>query len=86
MQEVRRLSSGGISVRIRGARSFLAQGEPLYVVDGMPKQPGPEGAFPDLDPRDIKSIEVVDPYTVQFALKGFDPIFLQRGSAKRPSG
>src|ERR1700730_15303105 len=28
--------------------------------------------------EDIKSIEVVDPYTVQFALKGFDPIFLLR--------
>src|SRR5262245_17993233 len=26
----------------------------------------------------IKSVEVVDPYTVQFALKAFDPIFLMR--------
>jgi len=26
----------------------------------------------------IKSIEIIDPYTVQFALKAFDPIFLMR--------
>ena len=57
--EVRRLRNGGVSVRIRGVRSLVAQSEPLYVIDGVPKQPGPDGVLPDIDPRDISSIDVL---------------------------
>ena len=57
--EVHRLRNGGLSVRIRGVRSLVAPGEPLYVIDGVPKQPGPDGLPPDLDPRDIASIDVL---------------------------
>jgi TonB-dependent SusC/RagA subfamily outer membrane receptor len=56
--EVRRLSNGRVAVRIRGARSINGSGDPLYVVDGVPRQ-SPDGAFPDLDPREIQSIEVL---------------------------
>jgi TonB-dependent SusC/RagA subfamily outer membrane receptor len=57
--EVRRLAGGGVSVRIRGQRSFKSDAEPLVVVDGTPQHSGISGAMLDLDPRDIKSIEVL---------------------------
>ena len=58
--EVRRLASGGISVRIRGAHTFKGNAEPLYVVDGVPQHTDVGGAiFLDIDPRDVKSIEVL---------------------------
>ena len=56
--EVRRLASGGLSVRIRGQRTFRGSSEPLYVIDGMPMQ-GTDGILTDLDPRDIESIDVL---------------------------
>jgi TonB-dependent SusC/RagA subfamily outer membrane receptor len=55
--EVRRLSGGRISVRIRGERSMNSSGEPLFVVDGIPMSN--EGALPDLNPRDVESITVL---------------------------
>jgi TonB-dependent SusC/RagA subfamily outer membrane receptor len=57
--ELRRLGSGGVSVRIRGQRTFKGDAEPLYVVDGVPQHPGINGVFTDIDPRDVKSIEVL---------------------------
>ena len=56
--EVTRLSGGGVSIRIRGARSIHGDGEPLYVIDGIPKSAA-SGVLSDLDPRDIKSISVL---------------------------
>ena len=56
--EVRRLSGGGVSIRIRGPRTFQGSDEPLYVIDGIPKN-ADGGVLADLDPRDIKSIEVL---------------------------
>jgi TonB-dependent SusC/RagA subfamily outer membrane receptor len=55
--EVTRLAGGSVSVRIRGDRSFHADGEPLYVVDGIPMTGST--IMTDLDPRDVKSIEVL---------------------------
>jgi TonB-dependent SusC/RagA subfamily outer membrane receptor len=57
--EVHRLRNGGVSVRIRGVRSLVSPGEPLYVIDGVPKQPGSDGILPDIDPRDIATIDVL---------------------------
>lgn len=57
--DVKRLPGGGMSIRIRGTRSLNSSNEPLYVIDGIPRQPGPEGAFPDLDPQSIEKIEVL---------------------------
>jgi TonB-dependent SusC/RagA subfamily outer membrane receptor len=57
--EVRRLAAGGISVRIRGSRSLKSDEEPLYVIDGVPQRAGAGGTLSDLDPHDIKSIEVL---------------------------
>lgn len=57
--EVHRLAGGGVSVRIRGQRTLKSDSEPLYVVDGIPQRGGLPGTLPDLDPRDIKSIDVL---------------------------
>ena len=57
-------------------------GEPFKVVANLPfeKFCRDQGVFGDTAEviETIKSVEVVDPYTVQFALKAFDPIFLMR--------
>jgi TonB-dependent SusC/RagA subfamily outer membrane receptor len=56
--EVRKLANGGTSIRIRGSRSFKSNQEPLLVLDGMPQHNGTQSLM-DLDPHDIKSIEVL---------------------------
>ncbi|MGV3639996.1 MAG: SusC/RagA family TonB-linked outer membrane protein [Adhaeribacter sp.] len=45
----------GVSVRIRGRRSFNAGNDPLYVVDGIPLS----GDIGDINPNDIQSMEVL---------------------------
>ena len=56
---VLRTSSGGLSIRIRGAAAINGQNAPLYVIDGTPVEPGPEGDLPGLNPYDIESIKVL---------------------------
>jgi TonB-dependent starch-binding outer membrane protein SusC len=56
--EVSQLPGGGLSIRIRGQRSFMGGNEPLYVIDGIPVQ-APDGGLTGLVPDDIKSIEVL---------------------------
>src|SRR6266545_1596895 len=50
---------GGISVRISGPKSFRLSQEPLYVVDGVPVEAGPNGTLRWLNPEDIESIAVL---------------------------
>jgi TonB-linked SusC/RagA family outer membrane protein len=45
----------GVTVRIRGRRSFNAGNEPLYVVDGIPLS----GGINDINPQDIESMEIL---------------------------
>ncbi len=56
--DVRRLPNGAVSIRIRGDRSLLSSGEPLIVVDGIPRTAN-DGVLQDLDPRDVASISVL---------------------------
>ena len=56
---VLRTSSGGLSIRIRGAASFTGPNAPLYVIDGSPVEPGPDGDLVGLNPSDIESIKVL---------------------------
>jgi len=50
---------GSISVRIRGGTSVYGNGEPLYIVDNIPVQAGPNGALTGINPSDIESIRVL---------------------------
>lgn len=56
---VTRTSDGGIAVRIRGATTIYGNREPLYLLNGVPMQPGPGGALTGISPADIQSIEVL---------------------------
>ena len=56
---ITRTPDGGISVRIRGATTINGSTEPLYVIDGLPIQPGPGGSLVGINPHDIASIEVL---------------------------
>ncbi len=69
---------GSISVRIRGASSFLASNEPLYVLDGTPIRPGPGGALTGINPYDIESIEVLKypPETSLYGVRGANGVIL----------
>ena len=56
---VSRTPDGGIAVRIRGGSSAYGNSAPLYIVDGMAVQPGPNGALTGITPQDIASIRVL---------------------------
>jgi len=52
-------TAGGIQVRIRGNSSILGSNEPLYVIDGVPIEVGPNGLIHAVNPYDVKSITVL---------------------------
>jgi TonB-dependent SusC/RagA subfamily outer membrane receptor len=56
---ITRTSAGWLSIRIRGATTINGNLEPLYVIDGMPIQAGPDGSLVGINPHDIASIEVL---------------------------
>jgi TonB-dependent SusC/RagA subfamily outer membrane receptor len=56
---VTRAAGGGISVRIGGPQSFYLSSEPLFVVDDVPIEAGPNGTLSWLDPKDIVLIAVL---------------------------
>jgi TonB-dependent SusC/RagA subfamily outer membrane receptor len=79
---------GGISIRIRGASSVYGSSEPLYVVDGMPIEPGPGGALVGINPADIEKIEVLKDAgsTAQWGVRGANGVIViktKRGPSKQ---
>jgi TonB-dependent SusC/RagA subfamily outer membrane receptor len=56
---ITRTPGGWLSVRIRGSTTINGNSEPLYVIDGVPIQPGPDGSLVGINPHDIASIEVL---------------------------
>ncbi|MEO5814716.1 MAG: TonB-dependent receptor plug domain-containing protein [Gemmatimonadaceae bacterium] len=74
--EVHQLPGGGTSIRIRGSRSLKGNQEPLFVLDGMPQHNGSQTLM-DLDPHDIKSIEVLkDSQAAVFGSRGANGVIL----------
>lgn len=47
----------GVTVRVRGSNSIVANSEPLYVIDGLPVTQG--GSLAGLDASDVASMEVL---------------------------
>jgi TonB-dependent SusC/RagA subfamily outer membrane receptor len=85
---VTRATDGGLAVRIRGASSFSADETPLYVLDGVPVQPGTNGSL-NLNPYDIESIKVLkDPASLtMYGSRGANGIIVittKRPGAPRP--
>ena len=56
---VTRGADGGIAVQIRGQSAQLGNTQPLYVLDGVPIEPGPGGSLSGVSPYDIESIRVL---------------------------
>ena len=57
---VTRTEDGGIAVRIRGgSSSFSGNNAPLYVLDGVAIEAGPNGSLAGINPYDIASIKVL---------------------------
>ena len=56
---VYRMSDGNWTIRLRGTSSLHGENAPLYVIDGMPVEAGPNGALPGINPYDIESIKVL---------------------------
>jgi TonB-dependent SusC/RagA subfamily outer membrane receptor len=50
---------GSVAVRIRGINTFMGGTQPLYVIDGVPIQAGPNGGLVGINAHDIASIEVL---------------------------
>ena len=56
---ITRTDDGSIAINIRGNHSFTRDDAPLYVLDGMPFEPGPGGTISGVDPYSIESIKVL---------------------------
>ena len=71
-------SDGAIVMRIRGGSSIMGSNEPLYIVDGTPVLPGPNGGLIGIDARDIASIEVLKDAanTAFYGMRGSNGVIL----------
>ena len=67
---VTRTGDGGIALQIRGESFRGADATPLYVLNGLPFEPGPGGALTGINPHDIASIKVLKP--AESGLYGID--------------
>jgi len=57
---VRRTDDGGIALQIRGAVGYGGKSEPpLYILNGLPFRPGPDGSLTGVNPLDIDTIKVL---------------------------
>lgn len=85
--QVTRTSDGGIALRVRSNANFADRDRPpLFVLNGMPYNPGPDGALTGIDPYDIESIKVLK--GAEASLYGIDAangvIVITTKSAKPP--
>ena len=71
-------SDGRLSLRIRGPGSFQSSNEPLYVIDGVPVEPGTGSGLSGINPHDVESIEVVKdaPGTTQYGVRGANGVII----------
>ena len=82
--EVFRAPDGGFAVRIRGGSSLRGSNTPLYVLDGIEIDPGPNGYLTGVNPNDIESIQVLkEPgETALYGVRGANGVIIIR--TKRP--
>lgn len=82
---ITRTSDGGLAVRIRGTTSVHGTNLPLYVIDGMPIQPGPNGSLAGINAYDIDSIRVLKDAvdTAMYGMRGANGVIVI--TTKRPA-
>ena len=75
---------GAFAVRIRGGSSIRSGNTPLYVLDGIEIDPGPNGYLTGVNPHDIESIQVLkEPAeTSMYGVRGSNGVIVIR--TKRP--
>jgi TonB-dependent SusC/RagA subfamily outer membrane receptor len=83
-----RSPDGDISLRIWGPSSIYGNGEPLYVLDGMPLNAAPGQGLSWLDPNDVERIEILKDVSVlaMYGVRGANGVVLittRRGN-RRP--
>ena len=85
---ITRTPDGGIAVQLRGTSSFYGQQQPLYVIDGVPINPGPNGALTGVNPYDIESIQVLkDPAdTAMYGMRGANGVIVVKTKKPGKSG
>jgi TonB-dependent SusC/RagA subfamily outer membrane receptor len=73
-----RTPDGGFALRIRGGSSLQGNNAPLYVIDGVPVDPGPYGALTGINPKDIATIEVLKDAvsTSMYGLRGANGVIV----------
>jgi TonB-dependent SusC/RagA subfamily outer membrane receptor len=81
---VTRTPDGGIAIQLRGQSSIYGENQPLYVIDGVPINPGPNGALTGINPHDIESIQVLkDPAeTAMYGMRGANGVIVVK--TKKP--
>lgn len=81
---ITRTPDGGIAVQIRGASTIYGDQQPLYVIDGVPISPGPDGGLTGINPYDIESIEVLKSpaETAMYGIRGANGVIIVK--TKRP--
>jgi TonB-dependent SusC/RagA subfamily outer membrane receptor len=81
---VTRTPDGGIAVRIRGAQSFY--GDPLYEIDGIAIQAGPNGSLSGINPNDIESIKVLKSAaeTAMYGSRGANGVIIIKTKKPKP--
>ncbi len=79
---------GSVAVRIRGGSSAYGNNAPLYVVDGMQIEAGPNGALTGINPDDIESIRVLKDAaeTSMYGSRGANGVIVikLKGAKRRP--
>lgn len=75
---ISRTADGSLSIRIRGATSMQGSNEPLYIIDGTPIQPGPNGGLTGISPSDIASIQVLKDAaaTTMYGVRGANGVII----------
>ena len=75
---VQRTPEGGLMIRMSGASSLHGSNTPLYVIDGVPVEAGPNGDLTGINPYDIQSIRVLkDPAnTAMYGVRGANGVIV----------
>ena len=75
---ISRTSDGGLSIRIRGSSSLMGSNEPLYIIDDVPINPGPNGSLSGINPYDIATIEVLKDATgtAMYGVRGANGVII----------
>ncbi len=79
-----RTPDGSLALRIRGGSSIEGSNTPLYVIDGVPVDPGPYGSLTGINLRDIETVEVLKDAvsTSMYGLRGANGVIIIK--TKRP--